>query len=61
MKHKSVDEIIAIGLVFLFVISMLVIPLISVLANGFSKGFAFFIASISNDYVISAIKLTLHW
>ena len=58
MKRRSVDEIIAIVLVFLFVISMLVIPLISVLGNGFSKGFAFFIDSISNDYVISAIKLT---
>lgn len=59
MKYRSVGEVLTIVVVILFIICMLVIPLISVLANGFSKGVDFYIAAVSTNYVISAIGLTL--
>ena len=43
----------------LFVILMLVLPLVSVLANSLSKGFGFYFKSLSTKYVVSALGVTL--
>ena len=43
----------------LFVILMLVLPLVSVLANSLSKGFGFYFESLGTKYVFSALGVTL--
>ena len=49
--------LITISVLFLFL--MLVLPLISVLANSLSKGWEFYVKCLTTDYVISALKVTL--
>jgi sulfate transport system permease protein len=57
-ENKLVKGIlIAVSVVFLLV--MLVMPLVSVLVSALSEGFAFYIQSLTNDYVLSALKVTL--
>ncbi len=43
----------------IFVLLMLILPLISVMYNSLSKGFGFFLRSLSTKYVISALGVTL--
>ncbi len=43
----------------IFVLTMLVFPLISVIRNALSKGFSFYIKSLSTDYVVSALLVTI--
>ncbi len=57
-ENKLVKGIlIAVSVVFLLV--MLVMPLVSVLVSALSEGFAFYIQSLTNEYVLSALKVTL--
>lgn len=57
--RKGPVGVILIIISFLFVIFMLVLPLISVIINSLSKGFEFYLASISTENVINALKVTI--
>lgn len=59
MKHRTLGDYLVIGTALLFIAFMLILPLLSVLANAFAKGFDFYIQAISTPYVLSAITLTL--
>lgn len=48
-----------IGISFLFLFLMLVIPLISVIVNSLQEGVLFYIKAIKEEYVVSALKVTL--
>lgn len=58
-KQSKTGKIVLITISTLFVILMLVIPLVSVIANALSKGAEFFLTSITTKTVLSAIKVTL--
>ena len=57
--RKGSVGVILIIISFLFVIFMLVLPLISVIISSLSKGFEFYLASISTENVINALKVTI--
>lgn len=57
--RKGPVGVILIIISFLFVIFMLVLPLISVIVSSLSKGFEFYLASISTENVINALKVTI--
>lgn len=57
-KHSAVS-ILLIVISILFVATMLVLPLISVIVNSLSKGLEFYFSSLDTKYVISALKVTL--
>ncbi|MEY8353622.1 sulfate ABC transporter permease subunit [Lachnospiraceae bacterium 54-53] len=50
-------SLIAVSVLFLFF--MLVLPLISVIVNSLSLGIRFYFKSLSTEYVVSALKVTL--
>ena len=56
---KSVTAKILIGVSFLFIAIMLVIPVISVISYALSDGIAKYKEAIFNDYTIKALKLTV--
>jgi sulfate transport system permease protein len=58
-KQSKTGKIVLITISTVFVILMLVIPLVSVIANALSKGAEFFLTSITTKTVLSAIKVTL--
>ena len=43
----------------LFVFFMLVLPLVSVITNSLKEGFFFYINCLKDEYVMSALKVTL--
>lgn len=57
--RKGPVGVILIIISFLFVIFILVLPLISVIISSLSKGFEFYLASISTENVINALKVTI--
>ena len=50
---------ILIGVSILFVGIMLVLPLIAIIVNSLQKGWAFYIRSLTDKYVLSALKITV--
>ena len=58
MKRNK-TECILIAVSVLFIVIMLVIPLISVVYNSLQRGLAFDAASLTTDYVVSALEVTL--
>ncbi len=48
-----------IGISVVFVFLMLVMPLVSIIRNSLSKGFGFYVESLSTDYVRSAFLVTI--
>lgn len=58
-RNKKITRVILITITILFILIMLVLPLISVLVNALSEGISFYMESISTDYVISALGVTL--
>lgn len=58
MKRNK-TECILIAVSVLFIVIMLVIPLISVVYNSLQRGLAFYAASLTTDYVVSALEVTL--
>ena len=58
-KKRSKTEIILITVGVLFIVCMLVLPLISVLANSLKEGIGFYFKSLASEYVISALGVTL--
>lgn len=61
MKSKRIGAsgAVLIAIASLFVILMLVLPLASVLFNSLKKGFEFYINSVTTEYVLSALSVTL--
>ncbi len=61
MKKKRIGAsgAILIAIAALFVLVMLVLPLASVLFNSLKKGFEFYIKSVTTEYVLSALSVTL--
>jgi sulfate transport system permease protein len=57
--RKGPVGVILIIISFLFVIFILVLPLISVIISSLCKGFEFYLASISTENVINALKVTI--
>ena len=58
-KEGGVTKVVLITISVLFIFLMLVMPLISVIVNSLKKGFEFYIESLSTEYVISSLKVTL--
>lgn len=58
-KENKATKIILITISVLFIALMLVIPLVSVIINSLSEGFAFYFKSLHTGYALSALKVTL--
>lgn len=58
-KKRSRTEVILIAIGVLFILCMLVLPLLSVIANSLKEGIDFYFQSLSSEYVISALGVTL--
>ena len=58
-RGKRRTKIILITVTVLFIVLMLVVPLISVITSALKEGFKFYIQSITTEYVISALGVTL--
>lgn len=58
-KKRSRTEVILIAIGVLFILCMLVLPLLSVIANSLKEGIGFYFQSLSSEYVISALGVTL--
>lgn len=58
-KGFSGRERLLIIIAILFEVLMLLMPLISVIRNAFSKGFGFYLSSITTNYVKSALGVTI--
>ncbi len=59
VKKRPLAEIFLISLAAVLFFTFLVLPLLVVLAQGFTKGFAVFWAAIAEEDTLSALKLTL--
>lgn len=57
--RRGTKENVMIAVSALFVFFMLVLPLFSVIRNALSKGFDFYLASLSTEYVGSALGVTV--
>lgn len=58
-KSRQRTKYLLIGITLLFVLVMLVIPLVSVLVSALREGIAFYVQSITTEYVRSALKVTV--
>ena len=58
-RGKRRTKIILITVTVLFIVLMLVVPLISVITSAMKEGFKFYLQSITTEYVISALGVTL--
>lgn len=58
-KQRTRTEIVLIFVGVLFIVIMLVLPLLSVIFNSLKEGVAFYIQSVSSEYVVSALGVTL--
>lgn len=56
---RSKTELLLIAVSVLFIIVMLIIPLVSVIFNSLQQGIAFYIESLTTEYVLSAVEVTL--
>lgn len=56
---RSKIEILLITMAGFFVVTMLIIPLLSVLVNSLRNGWNFYWQSLTTPYVLSALKLTI--
>jgi sulfate transport system permease protein len=56
---KKITKIILITISVLFVALMLVLPLVSIIVNSLKEGIDFYLESISTEYVVSALLVTL--
>ncbi|WP_034785243.1 sulfate ABC transporter permease [Eubacterium xylanophilum] len=57
--ENKATKVILITITVVFICLMLVVPLISVIRNSLKEGFDFYFESITTDYVISALVVTL--
>ena len=58
-KKNNIIKYVLIGVSILFVGIMLVLPLIAIIVNSLQKGWAFYIRSLTDKYVLSAFKITV--
>ena len=58
-KKSNIIKYVLIVVSILFVGIMLVLPLIAIIANSLQKGWAFYIRSLTDKYVLSALKITV--
>lgn len=58
-QKRSKTELLLISTGILFILVMLVLPLVSVIANSMKEGFSFYLESLSSEYVLAALKVTL--
>ena len=58
-KKNNIIKYVLIAVSIPFVGIMLVLPLIAIIANSLQKGWAFYIRSLTDKYVLSALKITV--
>ena len=58
-KKNNIIKYVLIAVSILFVGIMLVLPLIAIIANSLQKGWVFYIKSLTDRYVLSALKVTV--
>ena len=58
-KKNNIIKYVLIGISILFVGIMLVLPLIAIIVNSLQKGWVFYIRSLTDKYVLSALKITV--
>ena len=58
-KKNNTIKYVLITISLLFVGIMLVLPLIAIIINSLQKGWAFYIKSLTDKYVLSALKVTM--
>ena len=58
-KKNNIIKYVLIGISILFVGIMLVLPLIAIIENSLQKGWVFYIRSLTDKYVLSALKITV--
>ena len=58
-KKNNIIKYILIAVSILFVGIMLVLPLIAIIVNSLQKGWEFYIRSLTDKYVLSALKITV--
>lgn len=58
-KKNNIIKYVLIAVSILFVGIMLVLPLIAIIANSLQKGWTFYIRSLTDKYVFSALKITV--
>ena len=58
-KKNNIIKYVLIGVSILFVGIMLVLPLIAIIVSSLQKGWAFYIRSLTDKYVLSALKITV--
>ena len=58
-KKNNAIKYVLITISVLFVGIMLVLPLIAIIINSLQKGWAFYIKSLTDKYVLSALKVTI--
>ena len=58
-KKNNIIKYVLIAVSILFVGIMLVLPLIAIIVNSLQRGWAFYIRSLTDKYVLSALKITV--
>lgn len=58
-KKSNIIKYVLIAVSILFVGIMLVLPLIAIIVNSLQKGWVFYIRSLTDKYVLSALKITV--
>jgi len=58
-KKNNTIKYVLITISVLFVGIMLVLPLIAIIINSLQKGWVFYIKSLTDKYVLSALKVTI--
>ncbi len=58
-KKNNIIKYVLIAVSILFVGIMLVLPLIAIITNSLQKGWTFYIRSLTDKYVLSALKITV--
>lgn len=58
-KKNNIIKYVLIAVSILFVGVMLVLPLIAIIVNSLQKGWTFYIRSLTDKYVLSALKITV--
>ena len=58
-KKNNIIKYVLIAVSILFVGIMLVLPLIAIIVNSLQKGWVFYIKSLTDRYVLSALKITV--
>lgn len=58
-RENNITKYLLITISVLFVLIMLVFPLIAIIVNSLQKGWQFYIRSLTDKYVLSALKVTV--